>query len=139
MPIDYTIHHDHRLVVAHVRGAVSDTEIFAFQREVWSREDVQGFDELVDTTEVVEIALPSTGRVRDLAAFSATMDVPSPASPTKIAIVAPQAFAFGIARMYEAHREADPAGMKRVAVFRTREAALAYLGRDRLPEPAEGA
>jgi len=93
----------------------------------------------VDTSGLEDLQLPSVGRIRDFAAFSATMDVPSAASPTKIAILAPQDFAFGVARMYEAHREADPAGMKRVAVFRTLDEALAYLGRDRLPGPTDGA
>ncbi len=139
MPIEYSIHPEHRLVVARVHGKVTDTEVFDFQRAVWSREDVQGYDELVDTSGLEDLQLPSVGRIRDFAAFSATMDVPSAASPTKIAILAPQDFAFGVARMYEAHREADPAGMKRVAVFRTLDEALAYLGRDRLPGPTDGA
>lgn len=138
MPITYSIHPERRLVVARIRGKVRDTEVFDFQRAVWSREDVTGYDELVDTTEMEDLELPSIGRIRDFAEFSAALDVPTANSPTKIAILAPTDFVFGIARMYEAHREVNPAGMKRVAVFRTLEEALAYLGLDRLPDAAEG-
>ncbi len=128
MPIDYRIDHARRLVLVHGHGTVTDEEVFAYQREVWSRADVEGFDELVDMTGVEHIALPSVDRVQDLARLSAGMDTRSRAS--RLAVVAPTDVAFGLGRMYQTHRELDPRSTKQVGVFRTRAEALAFLGID---------
>jgi hypothetical protein len=126
MPIHYQIHTDKRLVVARGSGVFTDEDVFRYQREVWSRPEVAGFDELVDMTAVESIAVPSAARVRDLAALSASMDPPS--APSRMAIVAPQDIAYGLGRMYEANREMDERSTKKVEVFRTLEEALAFLG-----------
>jgi hypothetical protein len=128
MPIDYRIDDARRLVLVHGHGTVTDEEVFAYQREVWSRPDVEGFDELVDMTGVEHIALPSADRVQDLARLSAGMDTCSRAS--RLAVVAPTDVAFGLGRMYQTHRELDPRSTKEVGVFRTRPEALAFLGID---------
>jgi hypothetical protein len=126
MPIDYQIYYQHRIVVARGRGVFATADIFGYQREVWSRPDVAGFDELVDMTDVTEIATASPDRMRELAALSASMD--RVAAGAKMAIVAPQDHAFGLGRMYEAYRSFEPASKKEVAVFRTISEALAFLG-----------
>jgi hypothetical protein len=131
MPIDHEIDHARRLVLAHGRGTLTDEEVFAYQREVWSRADVMGYDELVDMTAVEHIALPSADRVQDLARLSAGMD--TRARPSRLAVVAPTDAAFGLGRMYQAHRELDTRSTKQVGVFRTRAEALAFLG---IEEPA---
>lgn len=130
MPIVYTIVHERRLVVARGRGEFTDADVFGYQQEVWSRADVAGYHELVDMTEVVAIALPSTERMRELAALSAGMDPPHDSA--KMAIVAPQDFAFGLGRMYEAYRGFEPASKKEVGVFRTLREALEFLGLENL-------
>jgi hypothetical protein len=124
MPIDYQIDHSHRLVIARGRGVFSDADVFEYQRTVWSRPDVAGYDELVDLSAVEQIALPSSDRVRDLAWFSATMDTPR---ESKFAIVAPSDYAFGLGRMLEAYRRSEPHSTKKVGVFRTIAEALAFL------------
>jgi len=97
-----------------------------YQRDVWSRPEVAGYDELVDMTQVEHIALPSAGDVRELSKLSAGMDARSSAS--RFAIVAPNAFAFGLGRMYEAYRNMDDRSTKKVSVFRSLDEALAFLG-----------
>ena len=87
---------------------------------------MSGYDELVDMSEVEQIALPSVGRVRTLARLSATMDPSSPSS--KLAIVAPEDLAFGLGRVYEAYRELNAQSTKRVGVFRSLADALTFLG-----------
>lgn len=127
MPIDYRVEHERRLVLAEGRGAVTADDIFAYQREVWSRADVNGYDELVDMTGVDAIVEPSSDGMRRLAELSAQMDPPS--SGTKFAIVARQDLAFGLGRMYEAYRALNQRSTKEVAVFRSREEALRWLSR----------
>ncbi len=126
MPIDYRIDFDQRVVFAKARGSLTDQDVFAYQEEVWSAPEVAGFDELVDMTEVDEIIHPPTERVRALANKSAKMDRPELAS--RFAVVAPQDFAYGLGRMYGTYRELNPGSTKKVAVFRSRKAALNWLG-----------
>ena len=87
MPIDYVIDHDRRLVLARGHGTLTHEDVFGYQREVWSRPEVNGYNELVDMSQVVHIALQSVEGVRELANLSAGMDARSSAS--KFAIVAP--------------------------------------------------
>ena len=77
MPIEYKIDHARRLVVTAGYGIFTDSDVFGYQREVWSRPDTVGYNELVDMTAVKQIALPSVGRIRQLAALGAKMDVPA--------------------------------------------------------------
>jgi hypothetical protein len=126
MPIDYLIDHEQRVVLARGRGVLTDEDVFGYQHEVWSRPEVAGYDELVDMSEVEQIALPSVGRVRTLARLSASMDPSSHES--KLAIVAPEDLAFGLGRVYEAYREGNDQSSKRVGVFRSRADAWTFLG-----------
>jgi hypothetical protein len=126
MPIEYRIVHERRLVVTKAHGTLTDQDVFGYQRDLWSRADVAGYDELVDMTQVEHMALPSTERVRELARLSAEMDVHS--TPSKFAIVAPTEFAFGLGRLYEILRSLDDRSTKKVSVFRSRDEALAFLG-----------
>ena len=126
MPIEYRIDHEARIVVARGFGVITDSDVFGYQRTVWSRPDVAGFDELVDMRDVQTIVPPSSERVKQLAAVSAVMDAPG--SPSKFAIVASDDLAFGLGRMYQSYRESNKNSTKEVAVFRTRDAALHWLG-----------
>jgi hypothetical protein len=130
MPIDYRIDPDFRVVFAVGRGALTPEDIFEYQHKVWSRADVAGYNELFDMSGVERIIPPSRGSVRDLASFAALMDPPDFLS--KFAIVAPQDLAFGIGRMFESYRELDERSTKQVAVFRSMQPALAWLGMTRL-------
>jgi len=127
MGIEHEIDHGRRLVLARVSGTLTPEEMFAYQREVWSRPDVAGYDELVDMTGVETIAQPSADRMRELARVSSEMDVPG---ASKFAIVAPRDLEYGLGRMYEAFRGFNSQSTKQVNVFRTREAALEWLGAD---------
>src|SRR5205085_328644 len=102
MPIEYRIDTRRGLVVATAHGTLTDEDVFGYQREVWSRPDVAGYDELVDMSRVERIVLPAADRVRELAAVSAAMDDPAPGA--RFAIYAPTDLAFGLGRMYEVYR-----------------------------------
>jgi hypothetical protein len=131
MPLEHRIHHHLRLVLTRAVGTLTDDEIFAYQREVWSRPELVGYDELVDMSDVEHVAVPSMERVSQLASLSAGMDPRAPVS--RFAIVAPRDFEFGLGRLYGARRELDDRGTRRVGVFRSRGEALAWLGLEREP------
>lgn len=126
MPIEFTIDHARRLVTATARGTVTGEDVFGYQRSVWSRADVQGYNELLDMRAVEALALPSVDNMRALAELSASMDAPQTSS--KFAIVATTDEAFGLSRMYETYRHLEGKSTKEVAVFRTITEAYAYLG-----------
>jgi hypothetical protein len=126
MPIEYTIDHERRLVIAQAKGTLTDEDVFRYQRDVWSSPGVDGYNELVDMRQVEDIDLPSVDRIRGLATFSAGMDARSSAS--RFAIVATTEIAFGLGRMYETYRGLDDRSTKEVSVFRTLEEAQAFLG-----------
>src|SRR5258707_3669304 len=96
MPIEYYIDHARRLVVARGIGVFTEADVFGYQREVWSQSAVAGYDELVDMTEVKEIAtpLPDGRRMTQLASEAAAQDHPTKAA--KLAIVAPNPLALGL-------------------------------------------
>ena len=125
MPIEYWIDDERRVVFVEGQGVFTGEEVFAYQKEVWSRPEVAGYGELVDMSKVERIELPAPKRVGELAALSASMD--SPNSPSKMAIVAPEDMIFGLGKMYQARRHLQPAGTKEVRVFRDRESALDWL------------
>ncbi len=129
MPIEHEVDHKRRLVIAKGRGVLTKSDVLEYQRGVWSRPEVAGYDELIDMSDVEEIDLPSLESVRELAQLSAAMDADSP--PSRFAIVAPKDFAFALGRLYEAHRSLDARSKKTVNVFRTVGEALAWLGSPR--------
>ena len=126
MPIEYTIDHARRLVMATGRGTLSAEDIFGYQQEVWSRTEVSGYDELMDMTEVEKIDLRSVDRIKQLAELSASMD----GSQSKFAIVAPGDYAFGLGRMYESYRRLEGRSTKQVGVFRSLADAMEFLARE---------
>jgi hypothetical protein len=126
MPIEYYIDHEQRLVMAKGHGILTHEDIFEYQRGVWSIPELAGYDELMDMSHVEHITLPSTERIRELARLSAEMDART--STSRFAIVAPTDLAFGLGRMYATYRSLDDRSTKQVSVFRSREAALAFLG-----------
>jgi hypothetical protein len=126
MPIIYRVDRGARVVIAVGHDVLIDSDVFDYQRDVCSRADVVGFDELIDMTRVTEIALPSTNRIRDLAAVAAEMD--SGMSRSRIAIVASTNFSYGLGRMFQTYRQLDANTKKAVGVFRTMEEALTFLG-----------
>jgi hypothetical protein len=126
MPIVFSIDTEHHVVWARATGVLNDADMFDYQRTVWSRPEVAGFDEIVDMTEAGQVEMGTGDRMIRLAAASAETDIPG--HPAKLAIIASEPLHFGLARMYQTYRELDPRSTKKVAVFRTRQEALEWLG-----------
>jgi hypothetical protein len=132
MPIKFRIDHTRLLVTARGYGVLTHQQIFRYQREVWSNPDVDGYNELMDMTDVTKIDLPSHGNIQQLAEFAADMD--NPFTPSKCAIVAPGDEAFGVGRMYQTYRDLAAGGTKTVGVFRSQTEAFNFLGIQEKPE-----
>lgn len=125
MPIEYTIDHARRLVLATGRGTLSGDDIFGYQKDVWSRPEVSGYDELMDMTDIEKIDLRSVEHIKQLAELSASMD--ATAAQSRFAIVAPGDYAYGLGRMYESYRRLEGRSTKQVGVFRSHADAMAFL------------
>jgi hypothetical protein len=127
MPITYRVDHEVKVVFAEGTGTVTDDDVFGYQREVWSRPDVRGYNELVDVSAVKHVTLPSAQRVRDLAELSAEMEAQA-GEAKRFAIVATSPIVYGLSRMFQTYREMDQRNKTQVKVFRNRQEALAFLG-----------
>jgi hypothetical protein len=125
MKIEYQIDHEQQLVLARAQNALSEDDIFNYQREVWSHNDVTGYNELLDLSEVERVELTSTDSIEEFARLAVSMDVP--ATTTRFAIIAPTDLMFGLGRMYEAYRNQNEQSTKQARVFRSRSEALVWL------------
>ena len=105
---------------------LTSDDIFIYQQEVWSRPEVNGYDELMDMTDVERIDLRSVVRIKRLAELSASTD--PAAVQSRFAIVAPGDYAFGLGRMYESYRRLEGRSTKQVGVFRSMIEARTFLG-----------
>ena len=126
MPISCRINHFRRVVLAAGHGILKDQDVFVYQKTVWSRKDIAGYDELMDMTDVQKIVPPSTARIRQLAEVASKME--SSNSTSRFAILAPSDEAYGYGRMFQAFRAYQDGGIRNVEVFRTAEEVLVFLG-----------
>ena len=130
MPIHYEIDPVRRLVIARGHGRLTDQDVFGYQREVWSRPDVGGYDEIVDMRDVEHIEMPTSERLKDLASLAASMDLPGTSS--KFAIVATDTIAAELARFFRAYRQLDPRSTKEISIFKSMAEASDWLGVERV-------
>ncbi|MGD9611902.1 MAG: hypothetical protein AB7V22_03285 [Kiritimatiellia bacterium] len=130
MPISYQADPGKRRIVAEASGAIGQQDLFAYQKDVGTRPEWAGLDEIFDVSHVDSLLDIHIDNLKALAQYAAGMDRPE--QPTKFAIVAPQDLYFGLGRMYESLRESVPHATRQVAAFRTRAEAERWLD-----EPAD--
>lgn len=126
MPISCRINHLRRIVLAAGHGILTDQDVFTYQKTVWSRKDIAGYDELMDMTEVQKIVPPPVARIRQLAEVASKME--SSNSTSRFAILAPGDVAYGYGRMFKAFRAYQDGGARNVEVFRTQQEVMIFLG-----------
>ena len=134
MPISYQTDPGKRRIVAEASGAIGQQELFAYQKDVGTRPEWAGFDEIFDVSHVDSLLDIRIDNLKALADLAASMDTPG--LPSKFAIVAPQDLYFGLGRMYESLRESAPHSSRRIAAFRSRAEAERWLDAP-VDEPAE--
>jgi hypothetical protein len=57
MRLEHRVDHHLRLVLTRAIGILTDDEIFVYRREIWSRSEVTGYDELVAMSDVEHDAM----------------------------------------------------------------------------------
>ena len=125
MPIGYQIDHGRRLVLASASGKLTAEDFFTYKRNVWSRPEVRGFNELVDASKIEDILSLSFEKISGLAKLSADMD--DNAISTKLAIVTSDTIFYYLGQLYEVHRNMNPKSTKKVAVFLSMQEALDWI------------
>jgi hypothetical protein len=125
VPIEYTIDRARRIVMVSGKGILTFQEMTEYQRQVWTRTDLAGYNELADMNHVTEILDDTIKNVEELARISCAMD--ASIGPTKLAIVASTDFHYGMGRMYKVFRVGHPGCTKEVEVFRAYEDAIRWL------------
>jgi hypothetical protein len=124
MPITYRLKHDARLVIFAHLGAVPDDEFLSFYKSFY--EDTRfdkSFNVLIDLRRT-ESAARNPSALQESVNFMRRQFV-NISAPPKVAVVAPGDLSFGLARMCEVFSDEAP---WRFEVFRTADAALAWLG-----------
>lgn len=120
---------------------VSDKDLVAYQKDVWSDSSIAGYMEVCDFSALERVDFSLGDALDKIAKLASSMDVPGKHS--RFAIVATQPLHFGLARMYQSYRAMHGGGeSKDVEVFKTREEALKWLEIDAnwddvKPGPAE--
>ncbi len=126
MPVKYHIDHERRTVFAKCDGKLTPGELFRYQRDIWSMPELAGYDEFVEIIATDMVVPSSVGLdLRGLAELAASSDAREDA---KLALVAQDDLAFGLARMYKLYRKLEARGTRQVEVFRSRQEAMDWLG-----------
>jgi hypothetical protein len=121
--VRFTVDRSAGVRVATFTGVVDErTLLDAYERVVATPDYDPDLDDLLDFGDVERVDVAGEG-VRRLVAYFDRADLPG--HHARLAIVAPQDYVFGLARMYEALRGGAPG---QIRVFRDRAAAEAWLG-----------
>lgn len=119
MPAGYTIDKARRLVMSFGSGVVTKTDIVAHRRKLMSDPDFDpSYSQIMDFSGVTDVDMEPSD-IRDLA----TEHIFSPTS--RRAIIAKTTAVYGLARIFEIHR--DMRGERGIRVFRDREEAFAWV------------
>ncbi len=122
--IRYRILTEHRLVVLCFWGATDEQEVIALSGDLRKNPEFSdSYDALAETTNLQHAV--STQEIHDLAEPRIAMSAGS-----RLAVVAPEDFAYGPSRMHQLLSEGR--NPLQIEVFRDRKSALAWLGREGL-------
>jgi hypothetical protein len=128
LAIEYCVDRDKKLLVMNGSGVLTADDVLGYLKDVLSRNDLAGYDELLDLSRVDEIVLSTIGKMQLLAQIATGMAKGT--EMTRLAIVAGNESTQGLGRMYETYQNLQGKGSKEVAVFSVREAALEFLNVD---------
>ena len=126
MPVDYSIDHVLQLVMVKAWGTFTAKDLTDYQREVWSRPDVNDYDELLDLSRIEAIVQQPADHVREEANSSAEIDAPKARS--RFVIVAPMDASFAWARVFAAFRNLHPQSTRTTTVFQSLQEARSFMG-----------
>jgi hypothetical protein len=123
MPITCHCRQDQKLTIFLHTGIVSDEEFLSFYRAFYEDPRVDKTHDLLVDLRQAESTARSSAALKTFADF-ARSHTPAVSPRPKIAVIAPAAVSFGLARMYEAFSALVPADF---TVFKDAADALAWL------------
>jgi hypothetical protein len=119
MPLFYKIYKERRLVMSTGSGVVTFADGLAHQEKLRKDPDfAPTFSQLMDLSQVIKIEVTSAELARLARASAFAFD-------SRRAAVVTNDFAFGLARMFEMHR--NILGEKGIRIFRNLDAALDWV------------
>ena len=116
------------LILTIWEGEVIDLDVIAalkkYQKEIQSRSDLSGYNEMLDFSKAAEIKLTVEGikSIGQLASITDKKDI-----NTKLAIVVNSNLVFGLARMYAAYRSLSSNANKEICVYKDESEAFKWL------------
>jgi len=125
MPFEVTIDRELELVSSVWRGRIEESDCVDYIEGVWGDPSVGAYDEFVDFREVVTFDL-ATESIQRLVQRS--RDVADLAAPARSVLLASEAMAFGLSRMYVSMREQIGGDRREWQVMSDHDAAVAWLG-----------
>jgi hypothetical protein len=121
MGITYNIDQAQGLISSTIAGTLTDADVYAYIQDIWGDPSLGSLDELLTIHPDTRPLVTSKGfQAAAILANHYNADL----RPFRLAIVAPTALTYALARMYAAY-QASTSGETRV--FWTREDALAWL------------
>ena len=128
MPAKHTINTDAKLLITEWEGDAIDIDFIEalkkYQSDIQSQNEYRNFNEIVDLTKVTSFKLTTDG-LRNIGSIAANTD--SHDAVTKLAIIVPSKFAYGLARMYEVYRSFSNKSTKNIHIFRNETDALHWI------------
>ena len=126
MPANHYIDNEEKIIFTDWQGEPSDGDLVDalnnYFRDIKSRAELDGFNELVDFSDIRGLKLSITVMI-ELGKISSKFD----SSGNKLAIVTNSSFTYGLARMYGIFRKHNPQSNKEVLAFRSKEDAMEWL------------
>ena len=127
MPVNHDIDEEKKIIFTEWQGEPDDSDLVEalniYFRDIKSRPELDGFNELVDFSDTRGLKLSITILI-ELGKISSKFDKPV---NNKLAIVTSSSFTYGLARMYGIFRKHNPQSNKKVLAFRSKEEAMEWL------------
>ncbi|MCK5467171.1 MAG: hypothetical protein KAI99_01635 [Cyclobacteriaceae bacterium] len=127
MPASHNIDKENKIIFTSWYGEPENNDLVdalnIYLRDIKSSSDLDGFNELLDFSEIKGVNL-SINALIELGKIASKFDKPG---NNKLAIVVSSPLTYGLARMYGAYRNFNPQSNKKVLAFRSKEEAMVWL------------
>ena len=124
MPVEVNIDNQRGLVASVWSGSVDEAQCSSYIEGVWGESTVSAYDELLDFRNVTNFELPIEAIQR---LVTRSRSVAAPEARARSALVASEAMAFGLARMYVSMRDLDDEHQREWQVLTNYDEALRWL------------
>ncbi|MFC1837390.1 STAS/SEC14 domain-containing protein [Thermodesulfobacteriota bacterium] len=127
MPVTNYIDKKNKIIITSWHGEPSDSDLIdalnIYLRDIKSKPELNDYNELVNFGDSQGFKLTANALI-ELGRIASKSDKPG---NNKLAIVVSSPLAYGLARMYEVHRNFNPQSTKKVLVFKSEIEAKTWL------------